>query len=171
MTAAGRGGERWEGPDGGGTASHESVATGHRSGAVPALLVTHGAVALALKAAAESISGAAPDLECFSNEHLRPEDLADKLAARLDALGAPILVLVDLAGGSTLAAAQRACRGRESVYLVAGVNLPLVLDYLQKRGELPAAELVAHIVDRGRQGIRAVTAPGASGAGAPPAGD
>lgn len=126
---------------------------------VPGLIVTHGGLAAALKGAAEAIAGPASALECYSNDGLRPEDLARTLAERLDAVGVPAFVLVDLAGGSTLAAAQRACRGRTDVHLVSGINLPLLLDFLQKRGALGTDELVDHIVDRGRLGLRAVPPP------------
>lgn len=126
---------------------------------IPALIVTHGTVAAALLAAAEGIAGPASGVECFSNAGLRPEDLAQALADRLDLLGAPTLLLVDLAGGSTLAAAQRAGRGRAGVHIVAGLNLPLLLDFLQKRDTLPVDALVEHIVDRGRAGLTTVAPP------------
>ena len=41
---------------------------------------------------------------------------------------------------TAVAAAQRACRGRADAHVLAGVNLPVLLDFLQKRGRLSAAE-------------------------------
>lgn len=127
--------------------------------AMAGLLVTHGTLGAALKSAAERISGPADDLATFSNENLSPEELTERLQGHLATLGGPVLLMVDLAGGSTLAAAQRACRGRAGVHLLAGVNLPVLLDFLQKRGSLPAAELVAHVLDRGHAGLRLVPPP------------
>lgn len=127
--------------------------------AMAGMLVTHGALGTALKGAAERISGPADDLATFSNEGLSPEELTERLQGHLATLAGPVLLMVDLAGGSTLAAAQRACRGRAGVHLLAGVNLPVLLDFLQKRGSLPAAELVAHVLDRGHAGLRLVPPP------------
>jgi mannose/fructose-specific phosphotransferase system component IIA len=127
--------------------------------AMAGLLVTHGTLGAALKSAAERISGPADDLATFSNEHLSPEELTERLQGHLATLAGPALVMVDLAGGSTLSAAQRACRGRAGVHLLAGVNLPVLLDFLQKRGSLSAAELVAHVLDRGHAGLRLVPPP------------
>ena len=123
---------------------------------VPALLVAHGGLAPELKATAESIAGAAEDLVCLSNRDCSPEELTEEVGRCLDARPGCI-VMVDLAGGSCLAAVQRACRDRSGVTVVAGVNLPLLLDYLQKRETLPRDELLAHMVDRGRNGIKVVS--------------
>lgn len=123
------------------------------------LLVTHGALGAALKSAAERISGPAEDVVAFSNEGVSPEQLTETLRGHLSTLAGPVLLMVDLAGGSTLAAAQRACRGRADTHVLAGVNLPVLLDFLQKRGRLSAADLVAHVLDRGHAGLRLVPPP------------
>ena len=123
---------------------------------VPALLVAHGGLAPELKATAESIAGAADDLVCLSNRDCSPEELAEEVGRCLDARGPGCIVMVDLAGGSCLAAVQRACRNRSDVAVVAGVNLPLLLDYIQKRETLSRDDLLAHMLDRGRDGLRVV---------------
>lgn len=131
-----------------------SPAAGRR---VPALLVAHGDLARELKETAESIAGDAGDLVCLSNRDCSPEELVGELERRLDALGPDGIVLVDLAGGSCLSAVQRACRRRPGLPVVTGVNLPLLLDYLQNRETLPRDELLAHIVERGHRGLRVLT--------------
>ena len=129
-------------------------------GRVPGLLVAHAALAAELKSTAESIAGPAPDLPCLSNRDLSPDELAEAIGLALDASGAGTIVLVDLAGGSCLAAVQRACRGRSGVSVVAGVNLPLILDFLQKRDVLPFDQLVIHLLERGHSGLKIVPAGG-----------
>ena len=124
---------------------------------VTGILVAHGGLAVELKRTAESIAGPADDLDCFSNDDVAPEALAAAIGRFLDGRNGPAVVMVDLAGGSCLSAALRASRGRAGVAVIAGVNLPLVLDFLQKRDVLPMAELLEHLVDRGRGGIRMVT--------------
>lgn len=129
---------------------------------VPGILVAHGALAEALRGTAETIAGPAPDLLTLSNAGATPEALAADIGRALDDRGPGTVVLVDLAGGSCHAAALRAARGRIGVHVVAGVNLPLVLDFLQKRDRMEAAELVEHILDRGRAGLRATASGGDS---------
>lgn len=124
---------------------------------VTGILVAHGGLAKELKRTAEAIAGPAADLDCFTNDDLAPEALAATIGRFLDERGGPVIVMVDLAGGSCLSAVLRATRGRAGVAVIAGVNLPLVLDFLQKRDVLPVAELLEHLVDRGRGGIRMVT--------------
>jgi mannose/fructose-specific phosphotransferase system component IIA len=133
-------------------------------GRVPGILVAHAGLAFELRAAAEVIAGPAGDLVCLSNRDRHPDLLAGDVARALDGLGPEAMILVDLAGGSCLSAALRACRGRRGVSIVAGVNLPALLDYLQKRDSLPHRELLDHVVDRGRSGLKLV-ADGAGHAG------
>lgn len=129
---------------------------------MPGVLVAHAGLAEALLRTAEAIAGPASDLRTLSNEGRTPEALSGEIAGTLDELGPGAVVLVDLAGGSCHTAALRAARGRAGVYVVAGVNLPLVLDFLQKRDRMDTGELVEHILDRGRAGLRATPAGGAA---------
>ncbi len=125
-------------------------------GAVPGILVAHGRLAEELKSTAESIAGPAPDVVCLSNAGKSPEGLAEEVQAALAGIDGIPLVLVDLAGGSCLAAVRRALRHRPEVPVVAGMNLPLVLDFLQNRRSLSGEELIRHCLDRGAVGIRRI---------------
>lgn len=103
--------------------------------AMAGLLVTHGTLGAALKSAAERISGPADDLATFSNEHLSPEELTERFGGHLATLAGTGPGHGRPGRRFTLAAAQRACRGRAGVHLLAGVNLPVLLDFLQKTGQ------------------------------------
>jgi len=122
---------------------------------VPALLVGHAAFAASMLEVAEAIHGPVGDIPCLSNRNLGTDALAESIAGAVADLGLPAVLLVDVPGGSCFNAARRAMRGREGAHIVAGVNLPLLLDFLNMRDRLPAAELVEHILDRGRRGMRA----------------
>jgi len=120
---------------------------------VPALLVGHADFSRALLKVAEVIAGPVNDVPCLSNEGLSPEELTAGIRAELERLGLPVLLLVDVANGSCCAAARRATRGLRGTHLLTGVNLPLLLTYIQNRDRLGAGELVKHVLDRGRAGI------------------
>lgn len=120
---------------------------------VPALLVGHADFSRALLKVAEVIAGRVDDIPCLSNEGLSPDELTAGIRAELERLGLPLLLLVDVANGSCYAAARRATRGLRGAHLLTGVNLPLLLTFIQNRDRLGAEELVNHVLDRGRAGI------------------
>ena len=123
------------------------------SGRVPGLLIGHSTFAASLLDVARAIAGPVDDVPCLTNAGRSPEALAEEIGATIDRLGLPAVLLIDVAGGSCFAAARRAMRGRAGAHLVTGVNLPLLLDFLQKRDRLEAEPLVAHIIERGCAGI------------------
>jgi mannose/fructose-specific phosphotransferase system component IIA len=128
------------------------------AGRVPGLLVAHAGLAEELRIAAREIFGSVEDLKCLTNRSSTPEALADAITRVLDEKGPGIIVMVDLAGGSCLAAVLKACRGRKGVGVVAGVNLALILDFLQNRDSLPAEKLLDHMIERGHAGLKVIPA-------------
>ncbi|HEX7880842.1 MAG TPA: hypothetical protein VF720_15625 [Candidatus Eisenbacteria bacterium] len=122
---------------------------------VPALLVGHATFAASLLEAASAIAGPVDDIPCLTNSGLAADALADSIGSAVTSLGLPAVLLIDVPGGSCFNAARRATRGQAGAHLVCGVNLPLLLDFLMMRDQLPAAELVEHIIERGRRGISA----------------
>jgi len=120
----------------------------------PGLLVAHGRLARELLTTAESIAGPAPDVVCLSNDGKTPESLAGEIAAALEGMPSVPVILVDLAGGSCLQAVRRAVPYRPEIPVAAGMNLPLVLDFLQNRATLSGGGLLEHLLERGRTGIR-----------------
>lgn len=121
------------------------------------IVVAHGSMAAGLVEAATRISGVEEGvLVPVSNEGLGPEQLRDAILS--DAAGGPAIVFTDLAAGSCTLAARVCCTERSPLALVTGVNLAMLLDFLFHR-ELPIADLVEHVVSRGRDGVRALIAP------------
>lgn len=120
---------------------------------VPAILVGHADFARSLLSVAEVIVGPVKDIPCLSNDGRSPDQLATDIRAELERLGLPLLLLVDVTNGSCFAAARRATRGRSGAHLLTGVNLPLLLTFLQCRDRMAAEELVTHVLDRGRAGL------------------
>ncbi|HEX5726263.1 MAG TPA: hypothetical protein VFX98_12400 [Longimicrobiaceae bacterium] len=122
------------------------------SEAVKGLVVGHSSLAEGLVASVRQISGAGEDaLRAVSNDGLGPEAL--QTAAR-DALGegGPGIVFTDLGSGSCAFAARHLAGDRPETAVVCGVNLPILLDFVFHR-DLPLAQLVDRLVEKGRAGI------------------
>lgn len=118
------------------------------------VVVAHGTMAEGLIDAVRRIAGGAADsLVAVSNEGRNPQ----QLKASLEALAAegPILVFADLLSGSCGMAAFASCRDSEHDAVVCGVNLPVLLDFVFHR-DLPLDELVERLVQKGRDGLRAL---------------
>jgi len=78
--------------------------------------------------------------------------------AKLDA-GKGVLFLVDTWGGSPFNAASRIVVDKEHYEVVAGVNIPMLVETLMARDDNPTFdELVALAVETGREGVKALKA-------------
>ncbi|HUF76152.1 MAG TPA: hypothetical protein VMM35_07725 [Longimicrobiales bacterium] len=121
------------------------------------IVVGHGDMAQGLVDAVRRIAGeAGQSLTAVSNEGRGPEELEAALEAVTGE--GPAVVFVDLESGSCGIAAAYACRARSERVVVCGVNLPMLLDFVFHR-ELPLAELVERVIERGRAAIRAKPVP------------
>ncbi len=121
------------------------------------IVVAHGSMAAGLVEAARRISGVEEGaLVPVSNDGLGPQELKEAILS--DAAGGPAVVFTDLAAGSCTLAARVCCSEGAPLAVVTGVNLAMILDFLFHR-DLPVEDLVEHVVSRGRDGVRALTAP------------
>jgi mannose/fructose-specific phosphotransferase system component IIA len=118
-----------------------------------AIVIAHGQLAQALVSAVELIAGRGAVFQSLSNDGLAAADVARALAAALDATGAHV-VFTDLPAGSCTLAARRLMRERPALRVVAGVNLPMLLEYALR--ETPSDDDVAAAAERGRDSIRAL---------------
>ena len=120
---------------------------------VRGIVVGHGNMPQGLVDAVRHIAGrAADDLVAITNEGKAPDQLAAELS---DAAGdGPAIVFADLRAGSCGIAAAYSCRDRDRRAVICGVNLPMLLDFVFHR-ELELPELVARVVEKGRDAIAA----------------
>lgn len=142
--------------------------------ALPArgILITHGALGEELRRTAELIVGHAGGLDAVSNTGLSTAALAGRLEALLagDPPERPLFLFVDLLGGSCAGASTELLRTRRA-RLFTGVNLPMVIAFIQCRETMGEEELVAGILMRAHRGIAVLPAsPAAAGAAAGPGG-
>jgi len=89
------------------------------------------------------------------------ETLIEKYNARLENLETSkgVLFLVDTWGGSPFNAASRIVVDKEHYEVIAGVNVPMLVETLMARDDNPTFdELVAVAVETGREGVKALKA-------------
>jgi mannose/fructose-specific phosphotransferase system component IIA len=115
------------------------------------VVVCHGSLAEALVRAAEQISGLAGVLVPVSNTGCDRDALEERVLAAVN--GRPALVFVDLASGSCLFAVLKRLRSQESVKVVTGVNLAMLVDFVFHRSLSPA-EAATRAAAAGEKSIR-----------------
>jgi fructoselysine and glucoselysine-specific PTS system IIA component len=119
------------------------------------LIVSHGAFAGGLRSALELITGAVGDVQVLQAYLDENKPVEEELAVLLRGVGAgeEWVVFTDLLGGSitnqVLRVAADLPEGR-FVHVVAGVNLPLVIEVVLSDPEMPVAEVLAEAVGRAR---------------------
>lgn len=124
------------------------------SDGVRGIVVSHAGLSHSLVDAVERVLGPTDDLVAVTNEGCDRRAILERLT---EAVGddRPAVVFVDLPGGSCYAAAAHLQRERPDVSVVAGVNLPMLLDFVMHAREAPA-EAVAHAVEAGSKAISVI---------------
>lgn len=126
------------------------------------MIGTHGWAAEQLLKTAEMLLGDQQNvgwIEFVPGENA--ETLIEKYQARLADLDTSkgVLFLVDTWGGSPFNAASRIVVEKENYEVIAGVNIPMLVETLMARDDDPSFdELVAMAVETGREGVKALKA-------------
>jgi mannose/fructose-specific phosphotransferase system component IIA len=115
------------------------------------VVVCHGAMAGALVQAAEQISGVDAAFIPVSNTGCDRDTLEQRVLAAVDKQ--PAVVFVDLASGSCLFAVLKRLRADQSVRVVTGVNLAMLVDFVFHRSLSPE-EAASRAVAIGQASIR-----------------
>jgi PTS system mannose-specific IIA component len=105
---------------------------------ISAIVVTHGRLAEEFIATAHKIYGGFKGVYAVSNEDKSPQTLASDVDAIIDSGGPDdsFVILVDFLGGSCGHATLSVERRRRNVRVVSGVNLPMLLAFLNKRADV-----------------------------------
>ena len=119
------------------------------------LIVSHGALAGGFRSALELITGAAGEvlvLQAYLEEN---KPVEEELVRLLQGAGTEEewVVFTDLLGGSITNQVLRVMAGlpgRDAIHIVAGVNLPLVIEVVLGDQETPVTEVLAEAVGRAR---------------------
>ena len=122
------------------------------------LLLTHGDVGAAMLATAQKILGPVDGVTVLTNTELSGRALNARIESILDGreFNTWMVVVVDMACGSCWTAAQKAARGKSRIALLSGVNLPMILTYVNKREVVPVQQLVSAMQTSAQSGIAGI---------------
>lgn len=126
-----------------------------------AIVAGHAEFAAGMISAVEQITGRGATLLGISAAGRSGSDLVDLMRRTVDETGASV-VFTDLQAGSCSMASRRLLRDRPNVLLVAGANLPMLLDFVMA-DQLPAQEAARHALERGRAAMGALGVEGGAG--------
>jgi mannose/fructose-specific phosphotransferase system component IIA len=120
-----------------------------------ALLVTHGLLGRELVSTIEAILGKQTEVVTVSNNGLSADGLVQRLVDEIGTLpaDAPVVLFSDLAAGSCGIASRRAELGGRELKRIAGVNLPMLLEFFYYRDSLPLDQLLPRMEAKGKAGI------------------
>lgn len=125
---------------------------------IRALVMTHGAIGTELVRVVRMIIGPVEGLTAISNSGCSGTDLQAEvqtwLAAESSADGE--IIFIDDYGGSCATAAMIACGEEKGRAIISGVNLAMLLGYVTWRDRADHTELVAKLVQKGREAITLV---------------
>jgi PTS system N-acetylgalactosamine-specific IIA component len=116
-----------------------------------AIVAGHADFAAGLVSAVDAITGHGDRLVSIQVRGLCGEDIQALLRERLQATGAHV-IFTDLQAGSCTMAARRVLRDVPGSVLVAGANLPMLLDFVLSAEPDPVAAAVA-ASERGRSAV------------------
>ena len=124
---------------------------------IRALVAGHGDFAAGLISAVEAVTGLGELLEPIQVKGLCGEDIQQLLSERLQSTGARV-IFTDLQAGSCTMAARLVLRDVPGAVLVAGVNLPMLLDFVMSSAPTPH-DAARAAVERARSAIAAYGGP------------
>lgn len=115
------------------------------------VVVSHAGVARALCEAVTRITGLGDDLVAVSNDGCDRHALEAQLARAVGDV--PAVVFVDLPSGSCLLASAHYLRTHDRVAVVAGVSLPMLVDFVYHR-DLSPGEAAERAVATGARALK-----------------
>jgi mannose PTS system EIIA component len=122
---------------------------------IKGVLVTHGTLGAELIRTAEGILGPQEGVAFISNADASLEALSDRIRDLLAGSEQEAVILfVDLVGGSCSHACARIRAQHEKTVILAGVNLPMLLDFFYNRELMPVEVLAPRLLQKGKDGIR-----------------
>lgn len=118
-----------------------------------AIVAGHGEFAAGLVSAVHQITGKGTMLVPISVRSLGVAEIEELLRERMASLDVRV-IFTDLQAGSCTMASRRILRGMDDAVLIAGTNLPMLLDFIFAEG-MTAPVAARHAAERGRLAITA----------------
>lgn len=116
-----------------------------------AIVAGHGEFAAGLVSAVEQITGRGDQLIPIAVHKLGVADIEALLRERMIAEDVRV-IFTDLQAGSCTMASRRILRGMDDAVLIAGANLPTLLDFVFAEG-MSGPQAARHAAERGRAAI------------------
>ncbi|MEP6493099.1 MAG: hypothetical protein ABJF01_10510 [bacterium] len=116
-----------------------------------AIVAGHADFGFGLVAAVQQISGRGSQLVPLSVQTLSVEDIERLFRDRMLETGVRV-IFTDLQAGSCTMASRRILRGMDDAVIIAGTNLPMLLDFVFADGKA-APEAARHAAERGRAAV------------------
>lgn len=116
-----------------------------------AIVAGHGDFAAGLVSAVQQITGKGGIFVPVAVQKLSVQDIEELLRSKMMEAGVTV-IFTDLQAGSCTMASRRILRGMEDAVLIAGTNLPILLDFAFSEA-LSAPEAARHAAERGRSAI------------------
>jgi len=118
------------------------------------LIATHGSFAAGIKSSLEMIIGSTENvyiIQAYTESNKTITDELDEIMQKVSE-NDELIIYTDLAGGSiTNQVLQTALK--KNVYIIAGVNLPLLLDVVLSDPEVPVSEVIETGISNARDQI------------------
>ncbi len=120
--------------------------------------MTHGDIGAELLRVVEMILGPVSGLTAISNSGKSGSELVSSVRSWLaqDGSSSGEIILIDDYGGSCANAAMLACGENSTRTIISGVNLAMMLGYVTWRDRDDHTELVAKLVQKGREAVTVV---------------
>ena len=122
---------------------------------IGAVIITHGELAASLYDVAETITGEVSMVRTVALKGGEPtEDIRETLAKAVAGVDGKegVLIFTDMFGGTPTNIALSLLE-EGNVEVVTGVNLPILLKFLNNRGEMPFKELLEMLLDYGQKSV------------------
>jgi len=130
----------------------DSSAQGTQAMPLPrAIVAGHGDFAAGLISAVQQITGRGDQLVPVAVQKLSVTDIEALLREKMVSSGVNV-IFTDLQAGSCTMASRRILRGMDEAVLIAGANLPTLLDFVFAEGK-SAPDAARHAAERGRAAI------------------
>lgn len=124
---------------------------------VTGIIVTHGRLGEELLATARLVVGDFSSCYAVTNDGKTLANVSAEIQAIVDKLdGEPCVVFIDFMGGSCSHACLSLDGAGHGLVVMSGVNLPMLLAFLNKRDEVDFDQLPSVIMERSHNSIQAL---------------
>jgi len=118
------------------------------------VVFTHDDLAEAFCESVGSFLGPQEELVCLSNRDLSADQMMEVLASAVGPEGDGVVIFSALFGGSCWQTAERLMQERTDVRHITGINLAMLLAFMNKREETAFDDLVEMVTGYGHRGIK-----------------